>query len=132
MESQHQEIALYIQNAHEMLEASRVLLNNDFYTSAINRAYYAVFYAASALLVTKGISQGKHSGVISAFRQYFIKTGLIAPEYSMIYGRLMEGRHVSNYELGSSVTRDNAQSNLANAEEFVLEVQRWLKQESWL
>lgn len=132
MEPQHQEIALYIQNAHEMLEAARVLLNNDFYTSVINRAYYAVFYAANALLVTKGLSQGKHSGVISAFRQHFIKTGLVAPEYSKIYGRLMEDRHESDYEPGSFVTRDEAQSNLADAERFVLEVQRWLKQEGWL
>jgi uncharacterized protein (UPF0332 family) len=132
MKPQNQEIALYIQNAQEMLDASRVLLDNDFYTSAVNRAYFAVFYAANALLITKGLSQTKHSGVISAFRQHFIKTGLIAPEYSTIYGRLMEGRHASDYELGSSVTRENAQSNLANAEKFVLEVQRWLKQESWL
>ncbi len=132
MEPFKQEIALYIKNAQEMLEASRVLLGNDFYTSAINRAYFAVFYAPNALLVTKGISQGKHSGVISAFRQHFIKTGLIAPEYSKIYGRLMEDRHESDYELGLSVTRDDAQSNLADAERFVLEVQRWLKQEEWL
>jgi uncharacterized protein len=132
MKPKHQEIALYIQNAHEMLEASRVLLDNDFYTSAINRVYYAVFYAANALLVTKGLSQGKHSGVISAFRQHFIKTGLIAPEYSKIYGRLMEDRHESDYELGLSITRDDAQLNLADAEQFVLEVQRWLKQENWI
>jgi uncharacterized protein (UPF0332 family) len=87
MKLQHEEIALYIQNAHEMLEASHVLLNNDFYTSAIN---------------------------------------------SQIYGWLMEDRHESDYELGASVTDDDAKSNLADAEQFVLEVQRWLKQENWI
>jgi uncharacterized protein len=132
MKPQHQEIELYIQNADEMLEASRVLLTYDFYTSAINRAYFAVFYAANALLVTKGLSQGKHSGVISAFRQHFIKTGLIPSEYSKIYGRLMEDRHESDYELSSNITRDDAQSNLNDAGQFVLEVKRWLKNGSWL
>lgn len=132
MKPQKQEIALYVENAFEMLEASRILLENDFYTSAINRAYYAVFYAANALLVTKGLSQGKHSGVISSFRQHFIKTGLIAPEYSKIYGHLMEDRHESDYELESPVDRQDAESDLSNAESFVHEIQRWLKQENWI
>jgi uncharacterized protein len=88
MKPQQKEISLYIQNAREMLEAARILYENDFYPSAVNRAYYAVFYAANALLVTKGISHGKHSGVISAFRQNFIKNGIFPPEYSKIYGRL--------------------------------------------
>lgn len=132
MEPQNTEITLYIQNAYEMLEASRILLENDLYTSAINRAYYAVFYAANALLLTKGLSQGKHSGVISSFRQHFIKTGLIEPEYSQIYGRLMEDRHESDYELGLSITSDDAQLNLTDAKRFVVEVERWLKQKNWI
>jgi uncharacterized protein (UPF0332 family) len=132
MEPRQQEITLYIQNAHEVLEASQILLENKFYTSAVNRAYYAVFYAANALLVTKGINQGKHSGVISAFRQHFIKTGLIAPEYSQIYGRLMEDRHESDYELGISLTKDEAQLDLSDAKRFVSEVERWLNQENWI
>jgi uncharacterized protein (UPF0332 family) len=40
-----------------------------------------MFYAAIALLVSAGISRGKHSGVHSAFGQYFVKRGLIEPEY---------------------------------------------------
>jgi uncharacterized protein (UPF0332 family) len=132
MQTQNEEIALYIQNALEMLEASHVLVDNDFYSSAINRAYYAVFYAANALLVTKGLSQGKHSGVISAFRQHFIKTGLIAQEYSKIYGRLMEDRHQSDYELELLVSMEDAILNLHDAERFVAEVRRWLKQENWI
>jgi uncharacterized protein len=132
MKAQNDEISLYIQNALEMIEASRILLDKDSYKSSINRAYYAVFYAANALLVTKGINQSKHSGVISAFRHYFIKSGLLDSKYSQIYGRLMEDRHESDYELGSSITKDEAQSNLTDAEQFVLEVQKWLKQEGWI
>ncbi len=90
------------------------------------------FYAANALLVTKGLSQGKHSRVISIFRRHFIKTGLIAPEFSKIYGRLMEDRHESDYEPGLSLTREEAQLSLEDAERFVGEIERWLKQENWI
>lgn len=52
-DAQREEVSRYIENAHEMLKAARVMVDNDFYTSAINRAYYAIFYAANALLATK-------------------------------------------------------------------------------
>ncbi|GAB4578609.1 MAG: HEPN domain-containing protein [Anaerolineales bacterium] len=127
-----QEIALYIENANEVLEVAQLNLDNDFYASAINRAYYAIFYAANALLVTKRLSQSKHSGVINAFRQHFVKTGLIAPEYSDLYGRIMGNRHTSDYELESSITKEIASADLADATKFVAEITRYLKKEGWI
>jgi len=47
------EAALYIKNANEALGAAQLNLDNDFYTAAINRAYYPIFYGANALLATK-------------------------------------------------------------------------------
>ncbi|MBN1148612.1 MAG: HEPN domain-containing protein [Anaerolineales bacterium] len=76
------EIALYIKNARESLKVAQLNLDNDFYAAAINRAYYAIFYAANALLATKKLSRSKHSGVLGAFRQHFVKSGLISPELS--------------------------------------------------
>ncbi len=131
-ENQRQEIHLYIENAEEMLDVAQVMLDNDFYTSTVNRAYYAVFYAANALLITKKMASKKHSGVISLFRQNFVKTKLISPDYSDIYGRIMASRHVSDYELDSSITPEIAKKNLDNAREFVSEMTRWLKSEGWL
>ena len=115
-----------------MLEAAQVMLDNDFYTSAINRAYYAIFYAANALLVTKGLSHSKHSGVISAFRKHFVKKGTIAPEYSKIYGRVMENRHESDYELEAPVTKQDAQVDLNDAKKLYTVGERWLREEKWL
>ena len=40
---------LYMEHANEMLEVADEILRNDHYASACNRAYYAIFYAASAL-----------------------------------------------------------------------------------
>jgi uncharacterized protein (UPF0332 family) len=60
-------LRLYLENAREMLEVAELNLGNDYYGSACNRAYYAIFYAANALLFAKGMSFGKHSAIISAF-----------------------------------------------------------------
>ena len=65
------EVDLYMDRTREMLDAAAHNVAGGFYGSGINRAYYAIFYSANALLLTRGISRSKHSGVIAAFRQYF-------------------------------------------------------------
>jgi uncharacterized protein (UPF0332 family) len=64
-------------------------------------------------------SHSKHSGVISAFRKYFIKTGSFPVEYSKIYGRLLEDRHEGDYLTGSSISKVETVENLADAEHFI-------------
>lgn len=65
------EIELYLERAGSALQQARDNLNLHYYDVATSRAYYGMFYAASALLASKGISRSKHSGVHSAFGQYF-------------------------------------------------------------
>ncbi|MBS3777477.1 MAG: HEPN domain-containing protein, partial [Bacteroidales bacterium] len=41
--------------AYQTYEAARVLSDNSFWNSAVNRLYYSIFFAANALLVLNGI-----------------------------------------------------------------------------
>ncbi|MCP4700780.1 MAG: HEPN domain-containing protein, partial [Gammaproteobacteria bacterium] len=52
-----------------------------------SRAYYAVFYAASALLLNEQMDTSKHSGVISLINQYFVKTGRLDKQYGKMLKR---------------------------------------------
>ncbi len=130
--SPHKEVSLYMENAHEMIAVAILNRDSRFYSSAINRAYYAIFYATSALLVTQGISRGSHSGVLSAFRQHFIKSGQIEVEYSDIYGRILDHRHISDYDMVLSIEDEQAHADIEDAEKFVNRIQVWLKMEAWL
>ena len=78
--TQQIEIELYLERARSALQQARDNLNLDYYDVATSRAYHAMFYAAGALLASRGISRSKHSGVHSAFSQYFVKPGLIEVE----------------------------------------------------
>ena len=98
----------------------------------MNRAYYAVFYAANAALATVNEARGKHSGVISAFRERFVKTGTIETEYSRIYGRLMDDRHSADYELARTPTPDEVRRDVEDAERFVNRLETYLGEAGWL
>lgn len=117
---------LYMENAREMIEVARSNLGNDFYSSACNRAYYAIFYAASALLYSKGKSYGKHSAVIAAFRQYFIKTGEFDKKWSDAYEYIMSSRHTGDYELADPLEKEQVVDVVKQAKAFVTEVEKWL------
>ena len=126
------EVALYIEHAHQMLTVAEHNLDDGFHSSAVNRAYYAIFYAANALLSTQGLARNKHSGVISAFRERFVKPGLIEIEYSDVYGRVMDHRHASDYELDMLIEYEQAHNDLHDAKRFVQQIEHWLKREGWL
>lgn len=117
---------LYMEHAHEMLEVARENLGNDRYSSACNRAYYGCFYAASALLFSKGLSFGKHSAVIAAFRQHFIKTGEFGTRWSKTYELIMTSRQIGDYELNLSIEKEQAEQMVLEAGNFIREVEAWL------
>jgi uncharacterized protein (UPF0332 family) len=127
-----QTVKTYLDAAHEALAGSQYNLDGGYYAIAVNRAYYAVFYAANALLATKGLARSKHSSTISAFRQSFIKPGLIEPEYSAIYGSLMDDRHVGDYDMDTSIEPERAESDAESARKFVARIETYLRREGWL
>ena len=123
---------LYITNAYEMIEVAKSNLGNNYYSSACNRAYYAIFYATSALLYSKGKSYGKHSAVIAAFRQNFIKTGEFAKKWSDVYEYVMSSRHSGDYELSDQPEKEQVMDVVEQAQSFVAEVEKWLLEQDLL
>lgn len=126
--SEQSEVQLYLGRAHEMLRAAHHNLDGNFYASAVNRAYYAIFYATNALLASENVSRSKHSGVIAAFRQYFVKPGHFDVEYSRIYERVMNDRHIGDYAVTESIAPQQADVDLKDAQRFVARIERYLKE----
>jgi uncharacterized protein (UPF0332 family) len=93
-----QMIAYRMEKAEEALEAARILLREKSYTAAVNRIYYAVFYSASSVLLTKGHSSSKHSGVVSLFGEQIVNKGLANKEFGRFYNRMFRHRHKGDYQ----------------------------------
>jgi uncharacterized protein (UPF0332 family) len=121
-----QKVDQYLAWAHQALHTARLTLEHEDYITTVNRAYYAIFYGANALLATKGLERSKHSGVIAAFRQHFIKTGSVETEYSDFYGVAMEDRHAGDYGL-VALSNEVATRDLRRAELFVARIEQLLR-----
>jgi len=66
-------------------------------TPGVNRLYYACFYAVSALLLTKGLTATRHSGLRTLFHQHLIRPGLLPLGQGQLYDRLFDQRQRSDY-----------------------------------
>lgn len=78
--------------------AARVLADNGFWNSAVNRLYYAVFYAVNAILVHNEIYSSSHSGLRSQFSLHFIKTGKLEKKYGALLSELYDWRQKGDYD----------------------------------
>ena len=50
------EIEMLLEKADERIGAAIALFENGYYDDAVSRAYYGMYFAAKALLLTKNIS----------------------------------------------------------------------------
>ena len=87
-----------IEQAKECLESAKREEKSGSFKSAANRSYYCIFHAMRAVLALDKLDLKKHSGIISAFRERYIKTGVFDVNLSKIISKAFEVRGDSDYE----------------------------------
>jgi uncharacterized protein (UPF0332 family) len=120
------DVTLEFENALESLEDSRIALNNERFKNSINRSYYAVFHAAKALLLKKGIITHKHDSTIQQFGLHYVVNDNFDKNIAKIINRLEEDRTESDYSISSYFDYEDAEYNLEKAELFIDECMQFL------
>lgn len=113
--------------ALESLQAARRELAADAYSFAINRAYYALFYAVSALLLEEGRRFSKHSGVRAAFNRDIIKPGRLSQEHGDLYNQLFRDRQEGDYIAFTKFDAPYVQEKITACENFLADLRPLLK-----
>lgn len=86
-----------IDRAKETILEVRTHIVNGYWNTAINRMYYACYYAVSALLIRDGIEISSHSGLRQKFGEHFVKTGKFDRYLAKHFTELFEKRHKGDY-----------------------------------
>ncbi len=121
------QILLLIEKADRYLRSAEILIQDGDYDSAVSRAYYAMFYAAEAALLKKGMTFSSHKAVISAFGEHFVKTGIFEKQMGRDFNIIFDERQLGDYEYRSSITDDDARHSLEIAKGFVDQIAQWLE-----
>lgn len=109
----------FLEKAEQSVEAAKVLCENRMYDFAVSRAYYAMFYVAEAILLLDNLSFSKHFGVISAFGQYFVKTGRVPAHFHRYLLDAQAERKAGDYDIDTNLTEEDAKEQIERAGQFI-------------
>lgn len=121
----NEEIRELFDKAQRSLSAAERLVRDGDHDFAVSRAYYAMFYAARALLLTRNVRRFKHSGVLAAFNEEFIRSGQLPRDLFIWLRDAFGDRAEGDYGL-TIISEEQARSGIAAAREFLSEIGRQL------
>lgn len=124
-----EEINSLLDKASKSQSAAQKLLESGYPSFAASRSYYAMFYAAEALLLTKDMAFSKHTAVVSAFGKYFVKTGIFSPDLHAFFREAFDKRAKADYAL-DEVSEEDARQMISNAGTFLQKIGDFIKDQS--
>jgi uncharacterized protein (UPF0332 family) len=97
-ESRFEMVKYRIDKAHETLKEAKYCADGDMCVVAVNRLYYACYYAASALLLKNGYECSSHKGVKAMLNLHYVATGKFDRNVAKILSQLYESRQSGDYD----------------------------------
>ncbi|PKP45625.1 MAG: DNA-binding protein [Bacteroidetes bacterium HGW-Bacteroidetes-11] len=112
--------------AKETLGEIHLHVENELWNTAVNRIYYACFYAVSALLLKHNINATTHSGVRQMFGLHFIKTGIVPKESGKFFSDIFDMRQTGDYDDFVVFDKEDVLSMLLAADKLIIEIENLL------
>ena len=116
-----------IESAYQTFNAAKSLFENKFWNSAVNRLYYAAFYAVNALLVVSEIQTKTHSSVKSQFSLHFIKTKRLDKKHGQLFNILFDLRQKGDYDNMYNYDKDSVEPLLEDVSEMIKIIEMEIK-----
>ena len=129
MTEKQKDLCVYrVNQAEETVQSAKLCKENHFYKDAINRAYYAAFYAIKAVLAVEGVDFKRHKDVVAYFYQHFVATEVFSKESGRSLARLQRKREASDYDDFYIASVEEAQEQIEVAAKIAAEVKEYLKE----
>jgi uncharacterized protein (UPF0332 family) len=114
-----------LEQADEALAAAELSLSNGLERSAINRAYYSMFYGVLALLAHRTVETSRHSGAIAQFDRLYVKSAVFRAELSRWLHQAFAHRQAADYGAEHTLNGAEIRVLIDRAREFVGEVRAY-------
>ncbi|MBW6475377.1 MAG: HEPN domain-containing protein [Anaerolineaceae bacterium] len=87
-----------LEQANQTINVSRFLIDSNQLAVAVNRIYYGLYYAVTALAIKFRFETSKHLKLIGWFNKEFISTGILNPYYGKILRNAFQNRTKGDYD----------------------------------
>lgn len=105
-----------IEKARAAMSDINKVMPLELWSIIANRMYYALYYAASSLLIRDGLRIGTHKGVISMFNLHYVKDGPLDREEGALFAKVFAFRQGSDYDDFIDATEEDVKRYLPRVE----------------
>lgn len=114
--------------AETFLKSAKATLKIGDLRTAVDRAYYAMFHAAQAVLVWMGISPSRtHRGLRNSFGKNVVLKGLCDKRFGKMLTKGFNMRQVGTYTIDAHFDKESVKELIEDAQRFVEEMKRIMK-----
>ncbi len=125
MNETDREIIRYrLARAYETLEEAAIMVQYEKWNAAVNRIYYACYYAVIALLKQENLPHGTHTGVKAQFNKHITTTSKLDADLVKFYNHIMQDRQESDYKDLHHFEPEEVNDLLVTARNFIEAVSR--------
>ena len=126
MESSMIQLSQYrFSRAKEVLRDAETLLNQDSFSSSVNRSYYAIFHAVNAVHALTGKAYKRHKDALANFNKEYVRTEIFPREIGRKISEAEEIRHASDYDDFYIASREESVRQVEVADEFIKLVEKY-------
>ena len=116
-----------LNKAKETLETAKMIFKDgkDF-TSANNRAYYAIFYAIRAVLAIKEVDFKRHKDVLSYFNKEYVNKEIFPKTIGRRISQAQRIREDSDYDDEYEPSFEKTEQQIKTAQELIELVENYI------
>ena len=112
--------------ARETFNEVELHIQNKLWNTAVNRLYYACYYAVMALLIDKEIQPQTHTGVRQMFGLHFVKTNIINPDSGKFFSDIFDKRQTGDYDDYIIIEKEDVMDLLEPANILITQIENLL------
>lgn len=116
-----------LKQASEIIREVDVLIERNLLRTAINRIYYGMFYALTALALKHGFQSSKHLQLIGWFNRKFVKENIVSAKYGKILRDAMKNRMEGDYAPFIAFEKDEIMILFEEMKEFIRKIEMLIK-----
>jgi uncharacterized protein (UPF0332 family) len=122
-------VAYRMQQANETIELAKFLAESQKLVIAVNRVYYGMYYALTALALKFSFETSKHGQLIGWFNKEFIASKKLDSKLGKILRNAYQNRTKGDYDAFVIFSQQEVEVMLDEMEIFIAEIQNVLNEQ---
>lgn len=119
-------IHLLLEKSERNLSQAKYCIQSGFWDLIVNRLYYSLFHAVTAMMLSDGIKAKTHKGTSGQFGQYYVMTGIFDKSDGVFYNKMQLKREQADYDNVFKLSEEEGKKLLHQTEDLQKKIIKYI------